>query len=305
MTGDARRLALFILCAFILPVLPQHSRACFGLPAPQPMFLFAEWWLLPYLSPSETPPLVADQQAPLPELISQAVQVELGLAPEKGPAVSTQPDVEAEEELPKKVHNEVQGPWGNVSAQTLLNDPSDPASRRRADPLAGSAWRTEENLKVNLLGPLFVFGEFGANPAPVLLEELEMQTRTGIGCKLPEVVGMEVQVRSGPVMSTDLGSAHATGRLSQWLFEVQCRYPLWSNTALEYQGSAAPALTTQDHDHISQDLRLAVPLGTAAKFQVGARHEWEGDLTARNSSSTSRSWADGMQLYLGFEIKGK
>jgi hypothetical protein len=292
-------------------MLPQQGRCCFRMPAPQPMFLFAEWWLLPYLSPSETPPLVIDQQPALPELLSEAVRLELGLPPGTTPAANPQVDFEAQDELPQKVHNEVQGPWGNVTAQTLLYDPRDPAAPRRDDPLTGSEWRTEENLKVNLFGPLFVFGEFGASPEPVLSQELKMKSHTGIGCKLPEVAGVQVQLRSGPVVSyTDLGAARPTGRESQWLFEVEFRYPLWWNTALEYQGSAAPALTPQDHDHITQDLRLAVPLGAAAKFQVGARHEWEGDLTARGNSTTTSNttahgWVDGMQLYLGFEIKGK
>jgi hypothetical protein len=42
---------------------------------------------------------------------------------------------------------------------------------------------------------------------------------------------------------------------------------------------------------------VAFPVGSAGKFTVGARHKW-----ASTSTSDTRPWTDGMQLYVGLEL---
>ena len=54
-------------------------------------------------------------------------------------------------------------------------------------------------------------------------------------------------------------------------------------------------LAPTDKDKITQDLRLAFPVGTAGKFRVGARRQWEG-------LSDQKQWSDTTQLYLGLEL---
>src|SRR5262249_29974816 len=82
---------------------------------------------------------------------------------------------------------------------------------------------------------------------------------------------------------------------SELLVEVQGRLPLLFGAGLEYQGSAVPALTPLAHDQITQDLRLALPVGSTGKLRLGARRRWE-------NFAEPRATPDSMQLYMGLEL---
>jgi hypothetical protein len=80
--------------------------------------------------------------------------------------------------------------------------------------------------------------------------------------------------------------------------EVLAKYPLPlpGQVGLEYQGEAVPALGTVGNQRINQDLRLAIPVGDSGVLKLGAKHQWD-------DGGAARSWKDGMQVYLGLEVK--
>lgn len=190
------------------------------------------------------------------------------------------------------VHQQTEGLFGSVTAKVFWRDPRE---LRDAPALAGP-WKADHAWKLPLAGPVFVFGQFGAAPNPVTAEELKLQGRTGVGCQLPVPFGIDVQVRGGRSLSHNdpLGADH--GDRFDMFLEVEARCPLPGQLGLEYQGSAIPALTPLDHDRISQDLGLALPVGDG-KLRLGAKHQWE-------NVPSPRPWRDGMQLYVGFELGG-
>lgn len=160
-------------------------------------------------------------------------------------------------------------------------------------PLPSQPWRTEESLQMPVLGPFFAFGQVGAAPDANPSRELRVSSRGGLGCKMEVVPGAELQFRGGPVMTFH---ERLGGEEAQWLVEVQAKYALPLNLGLEYQGAAMPALNPAAHDRVTQDVRLAVPLSDYGQFRVGARHQWE-------NAPTYQPWGEGMQLYLGVELK--
>src|SRR5262249_48340881 len=116
-------------------------------------------------------------------------------------------------------------------------------------------------------------------------------------CKLPLGFGAEVQVRGcSAVTYMDRPWSERAGESTELFVEVQYRCPLPGKLGLEYSGAAYPALNTGDHHRISQDVRLALPIGDAALLRLGAKHQWEDSLTPK-------PWQAGMQLYVGFEMK--
>jgi hypothetical protein len=193
------------------------------------------------------------------------------------------------------VRKQTEGLFGSVTAQVSWRDPHD----LLAAPTLDSPWKTDQNWQLSLAGPVFVFGQFGAAPDPVTNDELKLQGKTGVGCKVPVPFGIEVQLRGGRSLTYNdpLGSDH--GERSKVFVELQCRCPLPGQLGLEYQGSAVPALTPAERDRINQDLGLALPVGDAGKLRLGAKHQWESVPT-----TTRSSWLDGMQLYVGFELGG-
>jgi hypothetical protein len=196
---------------------------------------------------------------------------------------------------PRQVQNQSAGVWGSLTAKVVCHEGRPPAAAWE-EPLRKQAWQTEEAWKLPLTGPVFVFGQLGANSEETAQQDMKVAGRTGLACKLPVGSAAELVVRSGPGLScTDpLRPPHARER-SDWLVEVQARLPLLFGIGLEYQGSAAPSLNPQDPDQVNQDLRLAFPVGGAGKVQVGARHRWQ-------NTPDPRPGSDGMQLYLGLEL---
>jgi hypothetical protein len=109
---------------------------------------------------------------------------------------------------------------------------------------------------------------------------------------------IELVFRGGPsVTYTDPLQPERAQSRSELLLEMQARWSLLGGIGLEYQGSAVPALTPLDHGRLEQDLGLAVPVGSAGKFRVGAKHRWDATTDTPRSS-----WVDGMQLYVGVEL---
>jgi hypothetical protein len=191
----------------------------------------------------------------------------------------------------RSLRKQTEGPLGSVTAEVAWRDPHEA-------PALDSPWKTDQAWRLPVVGPLFVFGQFGAAPDPVTTDELTLKGKTGVGCKLPVPFGIEVQVRGGPsVTHSDPLCQGGGAERSELFVELQARCPLPCQLGLEYLGSAVPALTPLERDRISQDLGLALPVGDAGRLRLGAKHQWE-------STPTPKPWRDGMQLYVGFELGG-
>jgi hypothetical protein len=194
----------------------------------------------------------------------------------------------------QSLRRQTDGLFGSVTAQVSWRDPR----ALREEPALDSPWKSDHNWQLSLAGPVFVFGQFGAAQDPVTTDEMKLQGKTGVGCKIPVPFGIEVQLRGGPAVKySDPLAPGGTGEHSELFVEVQCRCPLPGQLGLEYQGSAVPALTPLERDRINQDLGLALPVGDGGKLRLGAKHQWE-------STPTPKPWRDGMQLYVGFELGG-
>jgi len=196
---------------------------------------------------------------------------------------------------PLKVQSDSAGDWGSLTGKATVRDVD--ASAAWEDPLARREWQSDQAWRCPLAGPLFAFGQLGANSTETAQKDMKVAGKYGLGCKWAPVEGAELTLRGGPSLTyTDPLRPERTQEKSEWLVEVQARWPLFGPVGLEYQGTASPALTPLDHDWLSHDVRLAVPVGAAGKFKVGAKTRWDDAVNAKPAP-------DATQLYLGLELK--
>jgi hypothetical protein len=238
-------------------------------------------------SGSIMPPL--SLSPPGPDLATSSV------ASTSRPDASTDGSWEQPDKKPRKVSQKSQGLLGSLNTQVEVTDT--PSASIWDEPSWKRAWQTDESWNLGLAGPLSLFGQVGANGDEAGQSNMKLNGRTGLACKLPVGSLAELTVKSGPGVSYSdpLHPVRASGR-SDWLVEVQARWPLLLGIGLEYQGSAMPSLTPLQQDMINQDVRLAIPVGSAGKFKVGAKRQWTGLMDQRTA------WSDNTQLYLGLEL---
>jgi hypothetical protein len=192
------------------------------------------------------------------------------------------------------VKSQTDGPLGTLTAQTVLRDPRPGHDNTVPD----SDWKVDDAWKLEVAGPVFVFGQLGAVPDAISGEEVKVNARTGVGCKVPLLFGAEVAVQGGPALANPDALRPDRGRDQSSLFvEVQCRCPLPGQLGLEFQGTAVPGVGTATPNKFTQDVHLAVPVGDGGTLKLGAKRDWQDA-----PGAASRSWADGGQLYLGFEV---
>jgi hypothetical protein len=183
--------------------------------------------------------------------------------------------------------------WAALSSKLDVQD----CGRVPDNPFVANKWQTEDELRMNVAGPFFMFSQVGAGCDAMEYQQLKVMGKTGLACKLAAWSRLEVLMRGGPTMtSVDTLRPDRRKEESELLLELQCRYGLAGPVKLEYEGAAIPALSLADRERIKQDLHLAVPLGNLGKFSVGAKHNWE-------DISGNRPWTDGMQLYIGVDLK--
>jgi hypothetical protein len=183
--------------------------------------------------------------------------------------------------------------WGGVSSKTMVHD-----SRALPDsPLSSSKWQTHDEMRMNVHGPIFLFSQVNAGCDALDNQELKLEGKTGLACKLEGGSRCELLLRGGPTMScADPLRPERYKQESELLLELQCRCPLPGRVNLEYETAATPALSLAERDRLKQDLRLALPLGNLGKINVGAKHSWE-------NTPAPRPWTDGMQFYIGVDLE--
>ena len=195
---------------------------------------------------------------------------------------------------PRKVQSVTAGEWGSLTANSTVHDVDAPAAGD--DPANRREWQSDESWRCPVAGPLFVFGQCGGGGTQVEQQDTKVSGKTGVGCKWAPAQDAEFVVSSGPsVTYTDPLRLDRVQEHSEWLLEVQGRWPLLGKIGLEYQATAAPALTPLDHDWMNQDVGLAMPVCTGGKFRVGARHKWE-------NVPDPKATPDSTQLYFGLEL---
>lgn len=196
---------------------------------------------------------------------------------------------------PRKVVQKSDGTWGSLSSQMLVQEARSTASLE--NPTLQRQWQVDEAWKCPVLGPFSLYGQVNAVTAEVQQRDMTVMGKTGLACSVPVILPQAaLTLRSGPSWtSTDPLRPEAMREKTEWVMEVEGRLALVAGIGLEYQGMALPALTPLDHDKVSQDLRLAFPMGTNGKFKLGAKRQWE-------TTVDSRVVNDNGQLYLGLEL---
>lgn len=244
-------------------------------------------WLTPQAS-EDSPPDVPPQPPDPFAVLGRDRLADRPTAPEINPW--DVPDTK-----PRKVSQKSEGLLGSLNAQSEVTDL--PAASIWDDPSWKRSWKSDQSWQMGLAGPLSAFGEVGANSDEAGQSNMKVSGRTGLACKVPVGSLAEFTLRSGPGVSyTDpLHPLRTQGR-SDWLLEVQARWPLLFGLGLEYQGSALPSMTPMQQDMLNQDLRLALTLGSAGKLKLGAKRQWSGGFDQR------AAWTDSTQLYLGLEL---
>lgn len=196
-------------------------------------------------------------------------------------------------EISRALGGETQGSWGSLSSSVALQSQAAPA----ADVILSDRWQAEESWQLRIPGPVSIFGKVGAVRDYMADQELNITSQTGLAWKMSGWPLGEVQVRGGPRLLTyaDLGRPAHKRDQPELFLEMQCRWPLPGRVSVEYQSTALPALTDDEHDRVDQDVRLAFPVGDSGQLRVGAKHSWE-------NAGVPRPWANGMELYLGLAL---
>ena len=172
----------------------------------------------------------------------------------------------------------------------------DPSANPYA-PVRRSGWQTEESVKLPLAWSLFVVGQLKANSGSVEQQQYEFVGRTGVGVRLPDWLGGEIQLRGGRSKANYDPDAESMfpGKVTTFL-ELATKWPVLRRLNLEYTGKAIPAPTSADRDVLKQELKLAVPFSDSGQFNIGARYRWE-DL------ATQSPWHERMNVFIGLQMK--
>jgi hypothetical protein len=229
---------------------------------------------------------------PLPGPAGVPARGELSQSPPKNPLLAEWDQVSRE---PRKVVQKSEGNWGSLSSQMVVQEAGTAAVVE--NPTLKRQWQVDEAWKCPVLGPFSLYGQVNAVTAEVQQRDMTVMGKTGLACSVPVVIPQAaLTLRSGPSWTyTDPLRPELMREKTEWVMEVEGRLALVAGIGLEYQGMALPALTPLDHDKVSQDLRLAFPMGTNGKFKLGAKRQWE-------TTPDSRIVNDNGQLYLGLEL---
>jgi hypothetical protein len=140
-----------------------------------------------------------------------------------------------------------------------------------------------------------VFGKTSFAAEDAMQQDARVSGSTGLALQVPVPIG-ELLFRGGSNLtySDPLRQDHAKER-SEMLLEVQGRCPLLLGVRLEYNGTASPGLTPTDRDWVSQEIRLALPVGPSCKFSLGARQRWDSVVEQKTTETG--------ELFLGLELK--
>src|SRR3954469_19952972 len=121
-----------------------------------------------------------------------------------------------------QVPQPTESPWWSWKANTVVRN----TQADQGLPSSEEQWHADQSLSLPVCGPLSLFGQMGAGSKLALAEELRVLGRAGVACKLPTLLGAELQVRGGPQLSCiDPHMPEKMQEHSELLFDMQCRVP--------------------------------------------------------------------------------
>jgi hypothetical protein len=183
--------------------------------------------------------------------------------------------------------------WAKLNSKVVLIDPN----ANPYVPIRRSGWQTDESLKLPLLGSVFVVGQLRANSGSIEHQQYEFVGRTGVGVRLPDWLGGEIQFRGGRSKANyDPDVENMFPDKVTTFFELATKWPVFGRLNLEYTGKAIPAQTPSERDVLKQELKLALPFADYGQFHVGARYRWE-------DSITQSPWHERMNVFIGLQMK--
>ena len=144
---------------------------------------------------------------------------------------------------------------------------------------------------------LFVYGQIDGSGDSLNNHQANLYGKTGVGVKWALPAKSELQLRYSTLLShSDDITAGRYQERAQPSVEVSARVPLFGPLAIEYTGSALPAISRTDTDQLKQELRFAVPLTGDNELEFGARYRWE-------YVPVNTPWTDRTQLFLGLKLR--
>lgn len=171
------------------------------------------------------------------------------------------------------------------------------------NPYSSRNWKAQEKLNIPVPIPLpiaeqlFVYGQLDGSGDALNNHQANLYGKTGVGLKWSLPAKTELQLRYATLLShSDDVTAGKYLERAQPSVEVMARVPLMGPLAMEYTGSAIPAVNRADTDQLKQELRFALPLTGDNELEFGARYRWE-------YVPVNTPWTDRAQLFLGVKIR--
>jgi hypothetical protein len=170
-------------------------------------------------------------------------------------------------------------------------------------PYSARNWKAQEKVQIPVPIPLpvaeqlFVYGQLDGSGDALNNHQANLYGKTGVGVKWLLPAKSELQVRYATLLShSDDITAGRYQERAQPAVELMARMPIYGPLAVEYTGSAIPAMTRTDTDQLKQELRFAIPFTGDNELEFGARYKWE-------YAPVNSPWTDRTQLFLGVKFR--
>jgi len=181
--------------------------------------------------------------------------------------------------------------WGVLSSEFVVRAPE----AGKDAPFERGDWSTEEQVRINMFGPLGVWGQVEMVGQYAADSDMRVVGKGGVVCKVPVGPSTQVEVMGGPkVKYVDVLRPEKKAD-PNLLLELQCRWPIYGPLGFEYLGEALPPATPAERPRVNSDVGLVLPL-TGGRLKVGARHRWDGQ------TSEVRPGMNALDFYVGLEI---
>jgi hypothetical protein len=196
-----------------------------------------------------------------------------------------------------RYQQEQSGSLYNRKTKLELPDPNEVLN-----PSSGRNWKAQEKVQIPVpialpvAEQIFVYGQLDGSGDALNNHQANLYGKTGVGMKWLLPARSELQLRYATLLShSDDVTAGKYLERAQPAVELMARMPLFGPLAIEYTGSAIPAIARTDTDQLKQELRFALPLTGDNELEFGARYRWEYVPTS--------PWTDRAELFFGVRFR--